>query len=236
MAVLMFALLGALITGGTAIFQYLEKQAASEKADRKDKDLQAANAELIEANKKIIELQNNALKQITGGKNLPVLIIAINGSGKRYFDLDKRVHSKEMYYDNKVLFYLVNGGKYTLKNVLFSIQDKYNKPVLSNKNITPYNYKNQTFTSDENFSYHNIDVKNLTLKSRKLVYSSKLPQSIGNGKYSFDVVIEWSNGLYQAHIDLIEKDGSIAIEVKYYDEDGKEIAKEILEKNINDGA
>ena len=135
----------------------------------------------------------------------------------------------KLMYNHQIRFGLLNVGKSSLKDVIFSIKDIYNDPKSKSKKKNP----NSPFgDNDEIGTYDNIEVNTLNLKSKKMIYTSNLPSSFGVGDYSYHVIVEWSKGFYQMQVIIEEIEGKLKFKYAYYDVNGKEIDFKILEENI----
>ncbi len=132
---------------------------------------------------------------------------------------------QRMMYNHQLKFSLVNAGKFSLKDVIFSVKDIYNDPKegKQKKKAREYNYMGRTFDNEDVGAYNNIEANTLNLKSKKLVYISNLPTSFGVGDYYFDIIVEWNNGFYQMHVDIEELNGKLKYRYQFYDIDGKPI-------------
>ncbi|SIT34460.1 hypothetical protein SAMN05421788_11669 [Filimonas lacunae] len=248
---LVCAIVGSLVTVGAAITQYNKEKKANKEAEeskveerRSKEELKVANNKileltqeiakrsenLVEANQKIADMQGRSLNEITGGKNLPVLVIGHNGSGQALNPLQP--DGRLIYKGNIITFLVVNGGKYTIKDASVSIKDIYNKD--NKEAITPYNYMKQVIDQRDWGTYKNILIGTLALKSRKHIYSSTMPDHEGYINLEYDVVVEWSNGLYQQHITIAITPDKTDIKSIYYDADGNIIPYEQLENAIKE--
>ena len=79
----------------------------------------------------------------------------------------------------------------------------------------------------------NIELNTLNLKSKKLLYTSKLPGSFGVGDYTYNVIIEWNQGFYQMKINIEEIEGKLTYKYEFYDVAGNPIDNKSLELNVN---
>ncbi len=198
------------------------------------KDEIAESKEKFKASEtKISKLKSESYTEIID-QNLPIIEISdidigekveINGD-------NKKVH--RLMYNHQIKFNIVNVGNYSLKEVIFSVKDIYNenKDKRVKKKSNQYNYMGQTFDSEDVGAYNNIEINTLNLKTKKLVYVSNLPSSFGVGDYYYDVIVEWSKGFYQMHVDIEELNGKLKYRYKFYDINGKELDLKTLEKNV----
>ena len=210
--------------------------------DEAIKQIEVLHAEIVEKDKIVEEaeqktkrLESNSFNQ-SFGQNLPIIEIVDNdlSDGNANGENGKKVH--KLMYHHQLRFYLLNVGKNSLKDVIFSIKDMYNDPKEKNKkNKSPgkYDYMGQSIDGDEIGTYENIELQTLNLKSKKLIYTSNLPGSFGVGDYSYNVVVEWSQGFYQIKINIEEVDGKLTYKYDFYDVTGNPIDYKSLEMNAN---
>lgn len=170
------------------------------------------------------------------GENIPILEITDTDLDEGSDDIiTDRKNGKRIVYNHQIKFSLVNVGKYSLKEVLFSVKDIYNqmneKPA--KKKRKEYNYMGKIFDNEDVGAYNTIEVNTLNLKTKRLIYVSNLPNSFGVGDYYYDLVIEWNNGLYQMHIDIEELNGKLKYRYQFYDVDGKTIDFQKIKENTS---
>lgn len=248
MITLLLAFIGCVLIGLSLFFLYQGSFYANEKSTKAKKDLEEANKkiaylnqELKEKTKGIIETENKLKKfksesfgQVAG-QNLPILEITNVdlGEGPTIEGKNKKVH--RLMYSHQIRFFLLNVGKSSLKDVIFSIKDVYNGKDKHKKNKPKgnYDYMGQSINDDEIGSYENIEVSTLNLKSKKMIYTSNLPSSFGVGDYSYHVIVEWNNGFYQMEVNIEEIDGKLKFKYQFFDVNGKEIDFKSLENSIN---
>ena len=163
----------------------LYKNTSSSIAAQKQKELDEAikqievlHAEIVEKDKIVEEaeqktkrMESNSFNQ-SFGQNLPIIEIVDNdlSDGNANGETGKKVH--KLMYHHQLRFYLLNVGKNSLKDVIFSIKDMYNDPKEKNKkNKSPgkYDYMGQSIDGDEIGTYENIELQTLNLKSKKLI-------------------------------------------------------------------
>ena len=161
-------------------------------------------------------------------QNIPIIEIKDTDLGEGADILDHaepRKKGQRMMYNHQLKFSLVNAGKFSLKDVIFSVKDIYNDPKegKAKKKAKEYSYMGRTFDNEDVGAYNNIEANTLNLKSKKLVYISNLPTSFGVGDYYFDIIVEWNNGFYQMHVDIEELNGKLKYRYQFYDIDGKPI-------------
>ncbi|MBC7524167.1 MAG: hypothetical protein H7239_06990 [Flavobacterium sp.] len=194
----------------------------------------AENKDKFEATEtKISKLKSESYTEIVD-QNLPIIEISDTDIGEKIeLNSDNKKVLKLMY-NHQIKFNIVNVGNYSLKEVIFSVKDIYNenKDKKNKKKSNQYNYMGQTFDNEDVGAYNNIEINTLNLKTKKLVYVSNLPSSFGVGDYYFDVIIEWSKGFYQMHVDIEELNGKLKYRYKFYDINGKELDLKSLEKNV----
>jgi hypothetical protein len=147
------------------------------------------------------------------------------GESSDLTDDEPRKKGQRITYIHQLKFSLVNVGRFSLKDVIFSVKDIYNDPKEGKvkKKSKEYSYMGRTFDNEDVGAYNNIEVNTLNLKSKKLVYVSNLPTSFGVGDYYFDIIVEWNNGFYQMHVDIEEVNGKLKYRYQFYDVDGKPI-------------
>lgn len=186
-----------------------------------------------ESDTKLTKVKSESYVEIVE-QNLPIIEISDADIGEKVEinNDNKKVH--KLMYNHQIKFNLVNVGKYSLKEVIFSVKDIYNenRDKKNKKKSNQYNYMGQTFDSEDVGAYNNIEINTLNLKTKKLVYVCNLPSSFGVGDYYFDVIIEWSKGFYQMHVDIEELNGKLKYRYKFYDISGKELDLKALEKNV----
>ena len=238
MTALILAFVGfVLITG--ALFSLYKSSNSSDLSDSNDAQIEIANQkidvlsdEIKETKEQFVEtdVKNEDLKQElntqVSGINIPIIEIKdIDlGEGADISDEPKK-KGQRMMYNHQLKFSITNVGKFSLKDVIFSVKDIYNDPKegKSKKKPKEYNYMGRTFDNEDVGAYNNIEVNTLNLKSKKLVYISNLPTSFGVGDYYFDIIVEWNHGFYQMHVDIEELNGKLKYRYQFYDVDGKPI-------------
>ena len=186
--------------------------------DEAIKQIEVLHAEIVEKDKFVDDAEQK-LKTLkfesfilAAGQNLPIIEIVDNDLNEGTYNEDgsKRVH--KLMYHHQIRFSIVNAGKSSLKDVIFSIKDDYNKgkekKKKSNGNTT-VDYLGKKVDNEEMGTYENIEVNTLNLKSKKLIYTSNLKGSFGVGDYEYHVIVEWSQGFYQMFIKIEEIDGKL---------------------------
>ncbi len=198
-----------------------------------ENEIDQSNEKFEAAETKITKLKSESYIEIID-QNLPIVEISDSDIGEKIElnDDNKKVH--KLMYNHQIKFNLVNVGKFSLKEVIFSVKDIYNenRDKKNKKKSNQYNYMGQTFDSEDVGAYNNIEINTLNLKTKKLVYVSNLPSSFGVGDYYYDVIVEWSKGFYQMHVDIEELNGKLKYRYKFYDINGKELDLKSLEKNL----
>lgn len=226
----------------------LYKNSSTTLSDNKQKELDEAikqievlHAEIVEKDKiaeeaelKIKSLKSDAFGQ-SAGQNLPIVEIVDNdlSDGSSHEEGGKKVH--KLMYHHQIRFYLLNIGKNSLKDVIFSVKDDYNRTKEKKKTSkAPANvdYMGKKVNNDEMGTYENIEVNTLNLKSKKLIYTSNLPGSFGAGDYEYHVIVEWSQGFYQMKIKIEEVNGKLSYKYKFFDVDGNPIDFKSFETKI----
>lgn len=209
-----------------------EVAVANQKVAILENEIDESKEKFEAAETKISKLKSESYIEIID-QNLPIVEISDSDIGEKIEinDDNKKVH--KLMYNHQIKFNLVNVGKYSLKEVIFSVKDIYNEnqDKKSKKKSNQYNYMGQTFDSEDVGAYNNIEINTLNLKTKKLVYVSNLPSSFGVGDYYYDVIVEWSKGFYQMHVDIEELNGKLKYRYKFYDINGKELDLKSLEKN-----
>ncbi len=211
-----------------------ELETANKKIEVLNQELKNKEKSLMESEKKIKNFKSESFIQFAG-QNLPILeITSVDlDEGGTIEENDKKIH--KLLYSHQIRFSILNTGKSALKDVIFSIKDIYNDPKIkrkNNKTTGKYEYVGKSIETDEIGSYENIEVNTLNLKSKKMLYSSNLPNSFGVGDYSYYVIVEWKNGFYQTLVNIEEMDGKLKFKYVYYDVNGAIIDFKSLEKSI----
>lgn len=208
--------------------------------DEAIKQIEVLHAEIVEKEKIVeeVEQRNKRFGSFGNypGQNLPIIEIVDNdlSDGNTSGPNGKRVH--KLMYHHQIRFYLLNAGKNSLKDVIFSIKDIYNDPKersKKSKSNSKYEYMGHSVDGDEIGTYDNIELHTLNLKSKKLMYTSNLPPSFGTGDYTYNVVVEWNQGFYQMKIDIEEIDGKLKYKYDFYDVTGNPIDYKSLEMNVS---
>ena len=209
--------------------------------DEAIKQIEVLHAEIVEKDKIVEEAEQKTKKLESSsfsqsfGQNLPIIEIVDNDLNEGNSNgTGKKVH--KLMYHHQLRFYLLNAGKNSLKDVIFSIKDIYNDPKekqRKNKSGGKYDYMGQSVDGDEIGTYENIELNTLNLKSKKLIYTSNLPGSFGAGDYTYNVVVEWNQGFYQMKISIEEIDGVLKYKYDFYDVTGNPINNyKSLELNV----
>jgi hypothetical protein len=211
--------------------------------DEAIKQIEVLHAEIVEKDKVVdgaeqkIKILTSDTPILTAGQNLPIIEIVDNDLSESVSSEDgkKRVH--KLMYHHQIRFSLLNAGKSSLKDVIFSIKDDYNsgkEKKKKSKAIASVDYLGKKVDNEEIGSYQNIDVNVLNLKSKKLLYTSNLPSSFGVGDYEYHIIVEWSQGFYQMILKIEELEGKLKYNYEFFDVDGNTIDFNNLEKNIID--
>jgi hypothetical protein len=229
----------------------LYKNTSSSISSKKQKELDEAikqievlNAEIVQKDKiveeaelKIKSLKSDSFSQ-SAGQNLPIVEIVDNdlSEGNASNDDGKKVH--KLMYHHQIRFYLLNIGKNSLKDVIFSVKDDYNdngnkeKKKKAKPSSTQVDYMGKKVNNDELGTYDNIEVNTLNLKSKKLIYTSNLPGSFGTADYEYHIIVEWSQGFYQMKVKIEEVNGKLSYHYEFFDVDGTPIDFKSLESRI----
>ena len=64
-----------------------------------------------------------------------------------------------------------------------------------------------------------------------MVYISNLPSSFGVADYYYDIIVEWSKGFYQMHVDVEELNGNLKYRYEFYDINGKKLDLKSIKKS-----
>lgn len=212
--------------------------------DEAIKQIEVLHAEIVEKDKiaeeaeqKIKSLKSDAFGQ-SAGQNLPIVEIVDNdlSEGNSHEGDGKKVH--RLMYHHQIRFYLLNIGKNSLKDVIFSVKDDYSdngnkeKKKKTKVSATNVDYMGKKVNNDEMGTYENIEINTLNLKSKKLIYTSNLPGSFGTGDYEYHLIVEWSQGFYQMKVKIEEVNGKLNYKYKFFDVDGNPIDFKNFENKI----
>ena len=158
---------------------------ANKKIDVLSDEIQETKEQFVDADYKD-ESKPEVMTQIAG-QNIPIIEIKdIDlGESSDLADDEPRKKGQRITYIHQLKFSLVNVGRFSLKDVIFSVKDIYNDPKegKGKKKAKEYSYMGRTFDNEDVGAYNNIEVNTLNLKSKKLVYVSNLPTSFGVGDY-----------------------------------------------------
>lgn len=243
MTTILLAFIGCVLIGLSLFFLYRGSFYANQKAILAKKDLEEANLKIECLNNELKEKSNRILESEQklellkshpfspiAGQNLPVIEITTVdlGEGTTIEGKDKKVH--RLMFSHQIRFSILNLGKSSLKEVIFSIQDIYNGPKVKHKK---YMHKSKSFNNEDLGSYENIEVNTLNLKSKKMIYTSNLPSSFGVGDYSFTIIVEWEKGFYQMEVNIEEIEGKLNFKYQFFDDNCNVIDFKNLENSIN---
>jgi hypothetical protein len=212
--------------------------------DEAIKQIEVLNAEIVQRDKIVeeAELQIKSLKSDSfsnsSGQNLPIIEVVDNdlSEGNVAHEGGKKVH--KLMYHHQIRFYILNIGKNSLKDVIFSIKDDYNdngnkeKKKKTKASTTQVDYMGKKVNNEELGTYENIEFPTLNLKSKKLIYTSNLPASFGVGDYEYHLIVEWSQGFYQMKVKIEELNGKLSYKYEFFDVDGNPIDFKALESKI----
>ncbi len=215
-------------------FTKTEIDIANKKIDVLSNEIKEAKERYAEADNKPLENNPELFNTITG-ENIPIVEITHTDLGEGSEVIENRKKGQRVMYNHQLKFSLMNVGKFSLKEVIFSVKDIYNDNVDRKVKKMPsqYNYMGRTFDNEDVGAYNNIEVNTLNLKSKKLVYVSNLPTSFGVGDYYYDIIIEWNNGFYQMHIDIEELNGKLKYRYQFYDVEGNPIDFRKMEDKVS---
>ncbi len=230
------------------LYQNTSSSISSKKQKELDeaiKQIEVLNAEIVEKDKiveeaelKIKSLKSDSFSQ-SAGQNLPIIEVVDNDlsdGNAANDDGGKKVH--KLMYHHQIRFYLLNIGKSSLKDVIFSVKDDYNdngtkeKKKKTKASATQVDYMGKKVNNDELGIYENIEVNTLNLKSKKLIYTSNLPGSFGTADYEYHIIVEWSQGFYQMKIKIDEVNGKLNYNYEFFDVDGNPIDFKSMESRI----
>ena len=248
MLTLILAFLGCVLMGLSIYFFFEGSFNANEKIETAEKELEEANKKIenlsqelnaktrnfIEAEKKIKNFSLEPFGQSTV-HNIPVLEITNVdlGEGVTVEGNKKKVH--RLMYSHQIRFFILNMGKSSLKDVIFSIKDVYNEPKekgKTKKTKGELDFMGRPIDNVEIGSYDNIEIHTLNLKSKKMIYASNLPSSFGFGNYCYDIIVEWQDGSYQMQVDIEEIDGKLKFKYEFYNINGEPIdLKKLIDLN-----
>lgn len=232
MLILILALLGCVLIGFSIYFLYegsftagLNNEEAAKELEGVSKKVESLSQELRLVTKNNGEEKNGSFGAFSklAGNTIPILEITSVDLGEDAGVESNDKKTTRSTYSHEIRFFVLNTGKSALKEVIFSIKDIYNEPKWRKKNRkakVEYDCFGQVLNSAEFGSYYNIEVNTLNLKSKKIVYSSNLPSSFGEGEYFFDVIIEWEKGYYQIKVAIVETDGKLSFKYQFYDANG----------------
>ena len=211
--------------------------------DEAIKQIEVLHAEILEKDK-IVSENEQKLKSLksesmsrTMGQNMPIIEIVDNDlsedEGTTSEKGSKKVH--KLMYHHQIRFFMLNAGKNSLKDVIFSVKDDYNQNKEKKKKATAtsnVDYTGKKVDNAELGVYENIEVNTLNLKSKKLIYTSNLPGSFGVGDYEYHLIVEWSQGFYQMLVKIEEIEGKLKYSYEFFDVDGKPIDFKSMETSM----
>lgn len=248
MITLILALFGCALIMGSVFSLYRSSHANAEPDFINDTQLDIANKkidvltnEIEETKEQVAEAEFNPveLKQDAQGlinQNIPIIEIKDADLGEASELAEPVKKGQRILYNHQIKISIMNVGKYSLKDVIFSIKDIYNESTdkkKKKKSSNEYSYMGRTFDNEDLGAYNNIEVNTLNLKTKKLIYVSNLPSSFGVGDYYFDIIVEWSGGFYQMHVDIEELGGKLKYRYQFYDVDGHPIDFKKIQENIS---
>jgi hypothetical protein len=178
---------------------------ANKKIDVLTNEIQETKEQMVDNDFSTTDIKNDIVSQIAN-QNIPIIEIKDLDLGEGTDLVEPIKKGQRVMYNHQIKFTLMNVGKFSFKDVIFSIKDIYNE-TKDKKAKTPsqYNYMGRTFDNEDVGAYNNIEVNTLNLKTKKLIYVSNLPSSFGVGDYYYDIIVEWNNGFYQMHVDIERK-------------------------------
>ncbi len=246
MIALLVAFIGIVLVTGALFYLYSSNEVAKTKQETGELKVDRANREiddikgeiedtkeqLVETETKLEEAKPNLEAQIASD-NIPIVEITDIDLGETKEVNEARKKGERLTYIHQLKFNLVNTGKFSLKDVIFSIKDIYTENGGRKKKAKDYNYMGRTFSTEDVGAYQNVEISTLNLKSKKQVYVCNLPSSFGVGDYYFDIILEWNGGFYQMHVDIEELQGKLKYRYQFYDIDGKAIDFKKVEDKMN---
>ena len=147
-----------------------EIEIANQKIDVLTDEIKETKQQFVETDVKNEELKQELSTQVSG-VNIPIIEIkdVDLGEGADISDEPKK-KGQRMMYNHQLKFSITNVGKFSLKDVIFSVKDIYNDPKegKSKKKSKEYNYMGRTFDNEDVGAYNNIEVNTLNLKSKVL--------------------------------------------------------------------
>ncbi len=247
MITLILALFGCALIMGSVFSLYRSSNAVESnfvndaQLDIANKKIEVLTDEIQETKEQVVENDFNPVDIKPEGshaltnQNIPIIEIKDVDLGEGNEGAEPIKKGQRVMYNHQIKISIMNVGKYSLKDVIFSIKDIYNESTDKKKKKTPseYSYMGRTFDNEDLGAYNNIEVNTLNLKTKKLIYVSNLPSSFGVGDYYFDIIVEWNNGFYQMHVDIEELNGKLKYRYQFYDVDGQPIDFKKIQENIN---
>lgn len=212
--------------------------------DQAIKQIEVLNAEIIQKDKIVqeAELKLQGLKSDSftnsSGQNLPIIEVVDNDLSEENASNERGKKVHKLMYHHQIRFYILNLGKNSLKDVIFSIKDDYNdngnedKKKKSKSSATQLDYMSKKVNNEELGTYENIELNTLNLKSKKLLYTSNLPASFGVGEYEYHLIVEWSQGFYQMKVKIEELNGKLSYHYEFFDVEGYPIDFKRMESKI----
>lgn len=207
---------------------------ANKKIDVLTNEIQETKEQIVENDFSPVEIKSDGTHPLTN-QNIPIVEIKDVDLSEGNDVVEPVKKGQRMIYNHQIKISIMNVGKYSLKDVIFSIKDIYNESTdkKKKKSSGEYSYMGRTFDNEDLGAYNNIEVNTLNLKTKKLIYVSNLPSSFGVGDYYFDIIVEWNNGFYQMHVDIEELNGKLKYRYQFYDVDGQPIDFKKIQENIN---
>lgn len=232
MLILMLALLGCVLIGFSIYFLYEGSYSADENTEEAAKELEGVSKKVENLSQELRLMTKNNSEEINNSigpfsklasNNIPIVEITSVDLGEDVGVEGNDKKANRVTYSHEIRFLILNTGNSALKEVIFSIKDIYNEPKWRKRNKktkVEYDCFGQVINSAEFGSYNNIEANTLNLKSKKIVYSSNLPSSFGEGEYFFDVILEWEKGSYQMKVAIVETNGKLNFKYEFYDANG----------------
>jgi hypothetical protein len=180
-------------------------------------DLNMAQSQLTDAQRRMIDFQKYSLEQITGGQNKPIV----------FFEQSPKYSSE---------INLGNAGKNYIRNIDAYIKIKNWKIDSTSSTVNVYDveacgsFESWLFVENSDNTKH-INIINLEPGGQRVLYKQTLPQDIAIIHYLVNVV--WNNGAYEAQITGRVYNKRFYIKNIDYFVDGKKITDQVSYFGMN---
>ena len=142
---------------------------ANKKIDVLSDEIQETKEQFVDADYK--ESSKPEVMTQISDQNIPIIEIKDIDLGESadLTDDEPRKKGQRITYIHQLKFSLVNVGKFSLKDVIFSVKDIYNDPKEGKvkKKAKEYSYMGRTFDNEDVGAYNNIEVNKVVKKSAK---------------------------------------------------------------------